>query len=62
MPLSPLLAAGFQKSLNTCSVLQVQSGSKLNVNKLKMLKNVFKKKLSLTTILPHNNQFLIRTD
>lgn len=60
-PLSPLLAAGFQQSLNTYSVLQVQSGSKLNANKCR-LKKVFKKKLALTIILPQNNQFPIRTE
>lgn len=45
-PLSPLLAAGFQQSLNTYFVLKVQSGSKLNENKWR-LKNVFQIKFSL---------------
>lgn len=56
-----MLAAGFQQSLNTHSVLQVQSGSKLNANKCR-LKKVFKKKLAPTIILPQNNQFPIRTE
>lgn len=52
MPLSLLLAAGFQRSLNTYSALPVQSGLKLAANNHR-LKNVFKKKLDTSTNLTH---------
>lgn len=51
-PLSLLLAAGSQQSLNTYSVWPVQSGLKLTANSHR-LKNVLRKQLATSTILTH---------